>query len=453
MAGIYKAYDIRGIYKENLDEEIIKKIGKAYADILRKELDKDDITIVVGRDMRVSSPSLSQAMIQGITEQGVNVIDVGLVSTPTYYFAVSNLGADGGMQVSASHNPKEYNGVKIVKSKAYPMGYDTGINEVERKVQENDFETSEKKGTVSTQDGMLEKELEFALEHGNLDKIKPLKVVADAANAMGSPYLRALFSKLPNCELVEMNFELDGTFPAHQADPLDDENNADLKEKVKAEGADLGIATDGDGDRIFFIDDKGELVEPAMIRGILAEVVLKDNPGAKICYDIRPGKITYDMITENGGIPIQTRVGHSLIKEQALKEGSPFAGESSGHFFFGYDIGMFEMPMIVTLKILEYISNKGKKFSEITEPLKRYFHSGEINSKVEDKQGTMDKLAEKYSDGKISKLDGVTVEYDDFWFNVRPSNTESLLRLNLEAVSKEVMEAKRDEVLKVIRGE
>lgn len=451
MTQIFKAYDIRGIYPDDLDEVMIYKIGKAYADILMAESKKNDITIVVGQDMRLSSPELTMNLIKGITEQGVNVIDIGLSSTPTFYYGVTFLGVDGGMQVSASHNPKEYNGVKIVRNKALPVGYDNGIDLIEQKVRSNDFMDSSKTGGVTQEKGILEREVAFSLKHGNIQKIKPLKVVADAANSMGALYLTKLFEELP-CELIEMNFNLDGTFPAHEADPFKDENIKDLKKRVIDENADLGIATDGDGDRIFFIDEKGELVEPAIVRGIMAQMVLKENPGAKICYDIRPGRITRDMIVENGGIPSVTKVGHTLIKKQAIDENAVFAGESSGHFFFNTEIGLFEMPMIVTLKFLEEICTTGKSLSEIANPLRKYFHSGEINSKVEDKEAKMNEIAERYKDAKISWLDGVTVEYDNFWFNVRPSNTEPLLRLNLEAISKEVMEQKCAEVLKLIRN-
>jgi len=451
MAQIYKAYDIRGIYPDDLNEEIIFKIGKAYADILKDEIKKDEVTIVVGQDMRVSSPMLTKSLIKGIVGQGVNVIDIGLSSTPTFYYGVTTLGVDGGMQVSASHNPKEYNGVKIVRKKALPVGYDNGIDRIEQKVKTNDFSDSGKKGSVTREKGILDREVEFSLKHANIKKIKSLKIVADPANAMGALYLSKLFKELP-CELITMNFDLDGTFPAHEADPFKEENIIDLKKKVVEEQADLGIATDGDGDRIFFIDEKGQLVEPAILRGIMAKIVLKEQPGARICYDIRPGKITRDMIEEHGGIPSVTKVGHTLIKSQAIQEKAAFAGESSGHFFFNTDIGMFEMPMIVVLKLLEEISSIGKKLSELVDPMRKYFHSGEINSKVEDKEAKMNEIAATYKDGKISWLDGVTVEFNDFWFNVRPSNTEPLLRLNLEAVSKKVMEKRTREVLNIIRS-
>lgn len=450
MAGIYKAYDIRGIYPDQLNEALIEKIGSAYADILKEELGKEKITIAVGRDMRLSSPALTKSIIKGITKQGVNVIDIGLSSTPTFYFGVSYLECDGGMIVSASHNPPEYNGIKIVKARAYPVGYDSGIADIEKRVAIGKFSSSLKKGMVKVREGIVDKEVDYEIKFGDISKIKPLKVVVDTANSMGAPYLEKLFEKLP-CELVKMNFELDGTFPAHPPDPFQKKNVRDLEKKVVEEGADLGIATDGDGDRIFFVDDKGKIVEPAITRGLIAQMVLRKHPGAKIGYDIRPGKITEDMILKAGGKPFVTKVGHSLIKLQSLKEGAEFSGESSGHMFVRTDYGFFETPIIVTVMLLEALSEYGKKFSEILKPLRRYSHSGEINSEVEDKEARMNKLAEKYSDAKISKLDGVTVEYDDWWFNVRPSNTEPLLRLNLEAKTRKLMEEKRDEVLGIIR--
>jgi phosphomannomutase len=440
---IFKAYDIRGIYPNELNEDTAYKIARAYADILKKELKKDNIKVVVGRDMRLSSPSLAEQVIKGFTDQGINVIDVGLVSTPTFYFAVAHYKYDGGIQVSASHNPKEYNGMKIVKAKAYPVSYETGINEIEKKVAENKFSVSKKKGSVSKKDNIIDEEVKSSLNYADIKKIKPFKIVADPANSMGALYLEKLFEKLP-CKLIKMNFKLDGTFPSHQADPFKDENTSDLRKEVIKQKADLGIATDGDGDRIFFIDNKGELVEPGIVRGLLSKLVLKKYPGSRICYDIRPGKITYDMIVENGGIPSITKVGHSLIKAQAIKEGAMFAGESSGHFFLKFEGGFFEVPMIITLMLLEDISSEGKEFSQILMPLKRYFHSGEINLKVQNKEAKLKELAEKFKDAKkISWLDGISIEYDDFWFNVRASNTEPLLRLNLEAKTKKLMEEKK----------
>ncbi|MGM5483586.1 MAG: phosphomannomutase/phosphoglucomutase [Nanobdellota archaeon] len=448
---IYKSYDIRGKYPEKLNEEKIYKIGQAYASILKEELQKDPITIAVAKDMRLSSPSLSKKIIEGIISQGVDVIDLGMISTPTFYFGVSKNNFDGGMMVSASHNPKEYNGVKIVKTKAYPVSYDTGIDKIKELVERNRFEEFEK-GKIETKEGTIEEQVDFALKFKDFSNIKPLKVVIDTANSMGAQYFNELLKNIP-CELIKLNFELDGTFPAHEADPLKKENLEQLKKSVLQNKADLGIASDGDGDRVFFIDDKGKSVEQSIIRGLISKEVLKDNPGAKICYDIRPGKVTKDMIEESGGIPVLTKVGHSLIKKKAIEEGSPFAGESSGHFFVKTDYGFFETPCIITLILLKEISENNEPFSEMIKPYKKYFHSGEINSSVDDKQATMEKIKEKYHDAEINLLDGVTIEYPDYWFNVRPSNTESKLRLNLEAKSKELMEEKRDEVLKTIRND
>ncbi|MBT4722769.1 phosphomannomutase/phosphoglucomutase, partial [Candidatus Falkowbacteria bacterium] len=264
------------------------------------------------------------------------------------------------------------------------------------------------------------------------------------------PMFEKLFAKLP-CELIHINANLDGTFPAHEADPLKEENNKQLQDRVIKEKADLGIALDGDGDRLFLIDNEGKIVDPAIVRGILAKVFLAKNSGAKVCYDIRPGKITEDMIREYGGEPIVTRVGHSLIKEKAREVDAVFAGESSGHFFLKLPFGFFEVPMIVTLKILEELSVSGKTFTDYIKPLQKYFHSGELNFEVDDKQVVFDRLKEKYSDNLQYDFDGMSFEFDDFWFNVRPSNTENKVRLNLEAKTEEIMIKKKNEVSLIIK--
>ncbi|MDP7140851.1 MAG: phosphomannomutase/phosphoglucomutase [Candidatus Woesearchaeota archaeon] len=447
---IFKAYDIRGVYPDDLDEDKAYKIGRAFIKLLKKEdSNKSKLTVVVSRDMRLSSPSLSKEVIKGITDEGADVVDIGLSSTPTFYYAVAKYGYDGGLQVSASHNPKEYNGIKVVRAKAFPVGLENGLDKIKEICLKDNFSEPKEKGNVSKKEDVLPELVQYSLKFYDFP-IKPLKVVADTANSMGALDIEELFKNIP-CELVKMNFELDGTFPAHQADPFQEKNVKDLKKKVVEEEADLGIATDGDGDRIFFVDDKGTLIEPAIIRGIISRVVLGHHPNSKICYDIRPGMITKDMIVENGGTPIVTKVGHSLIKKKAIEEGAEFAGESSGHFFVKTEYGFFETPLIIALIIMDEISKNGS-ISKIVKPLRKYFHSGEINSKVDNKEGIMEKLKEKYSDGKVSTLDGVSVEYDDWWFNVRPSNTESLLRLNLEARTKKRMEEKKKEVLEIIKS-
>jgi len=447
---IYKAYDIRGIYPDELNEELAKKIAQAFAVMRKKELNKEQITLVVGADMRLSSPSLKKQVIEGLFESGVRVIDIDLVSTPTFYFAVSYFGYDGGLMVSASHNPAQYNGIKLVREGAKPFGQGNGMEELQKIVEQNEFVISENKGNIISKEEMLFTQTKEEEKFADLKKIRPMKIVADAANAMGAQYLSELFADLPQIELIKMNFDLDGTFPSHEADPFKDENIADLKKRVLQEKADLGIATDGDGDRIFFIDNKGELVEPSIIRGIMAELFLRDNPGSTICYDIRPGKITRDMIEQNGGVPSVTRVGHSLIKKQMIETGAVFGGESSGHFFVKFPYGVFEAPMVVTLKLLQELSEKNISLADYTEPLKKYFHSGEINFKVADKNAVMQKLKEKFADAEISDLDGLTFEYPDFWFNVRASNTESLLRLNLEGINEELVKEKIVKVSEII---
>ena len=450
---IFKAYDIRGVYPKELNEELVYKIGRAYGLLRQKELGLEKtITVVVGHDMRLSSPALFSELKRGLLDQGINVLNVGLVSTPTYYFTVAHYGYDGGMLISASHNPKEYNGVKIIREHATPVGQGTGMEELRDLVEKTDFVDSGQKGVETAKEGVLEAELDVAKKYSNLQKIKPMKVVLDTANAMGILYLNELFKCLPQIEVIRINDVLDGSFPAHQADPLQDHTLDELKKRVVAEKADLGITTDGDGDRIFFIDNTGKRIKPEIMRGILAQTFLRDNPGATICYDIRPGKITEDMILEAGGKLSVTRVGHSLIKKQMIETGAVFGGESSGHFFVKFPDGVYESPMIATLRFLEVLSESGLSSSEFIKPLDKYFHSGEINFEVEDKVGALQKLKEKYFDAiNISDLDGLTFTYSDFWFNVRPSNTEPLLRLNLEARDRDVMEKKVTEVIDLIK--
>ena len=448
--GIFKAYDIRGVYPDEVNEEMAYRLGRAFAQLIFQETKKADIKIVVSRDMRLSSPQLRESLIKGLTDQGANVVDIGMASTPTFYFGVAKYGYDAGIQVSASHNPKQFNGFKMVRQNAIPVSGETGILDLRDKVIENKFEEVDKKGTVEKKDGVLEEHVKFSLSNSDLTKIKPLKVVIDAANSMGAPMIEKLFEKLP-CELVKLNFELDGTFPAHEADPLKDENNKQLQDKVREVKADLGVALDGDGDRIFFIDNEGKTVEPAIIRGILAQVFLRTNPGAKICYDVRPGKITIDMIKEAGGEPIVTRVGHSLIKEKAREVDAVFAGESSGHFFMKMPFGFYEESSVMILKLLEELSASGKTFAEYTKPLYKYFHSGEINFEVSDKQAVFDKLKEKYGANLQYDFDGLSFTWEDWWFNVRASNTENKVRLNLEATSEALMKEKRDEVAALIK--
>lgn len=448
---IFKAYDIRGIYPEDLHEETAYAVGRAYAALLQSENEGKTLEIVVGNDMRLSGESLKKRLIAGLTDGGMKVVDVGLVSTPTFYFAVGYYGYDGGIEVSASHNPKEYNGFKMVRAKGRPISGDSGIMAIRDMAVAGNFPEPTSKGTVTTKENVLEELVKVQMEGIEVDKLKPFKIMVDTANGMGALDVDAMFQDLPG-EIVKINWELDGSFPNHEADPLKEENLVQLQTAVKEHQADLGIAVDGDADRYFFVDNHGEPVRQEILRGIMAQIAIKENPGATVCYDIRPGKITKDLIEEVGGRAVVTKVGHSLIKETMLKEDAVFGGESSGHYFYRFDYGTFEAPVVLLMKFLVYLAKQNKSLADIIKPYMKYYHSGEINSVVDDAQAKMAELKEKYSDAEISTLDGVTVTYDDYWFNVRASNTEPKLRLNLEAISPEIMAEKRDEVLAVIRS-
>lgn len=447
---IFKSYDIRGVYPEELNEEMVRHIGAAYAQMIRQETGIARPKIVVGGDMRISTPSLKKALITGLILHGVEVVDVGLVSTPTFYFAVAFYKYDGGVQVSASHNPKQYNGLKMVRAGAAPIGKGNGMEEIER-LSHLQLPPTVPPGEVSSRKGILEDLMKAEVSDVKVSDIKPLTVVVDGANAMGSLDLEAIFHGLP-VKLVKLNFELDGNFPSHPADPLDPENLEQLSAAVVEHQADLGIAPDGDGDRYFFLDEKGVVIRQEILRGIMAQIALKEHPGATVCYDIRPGKITKDLIEQAGGKAIVTRVGHSHIKKAMLDAGAVFGGESSGHYFYQFPFGTFEAPAPLVLKFLVWVSQQDKPLSEAMRLYReKYSHSGEINSKVADVRAALARIKEKYADANISDLDGLSIEYPDFWFNVRGSNTEPLIRLNLEATSQQLMEEKRDEALEIIR--
>ncbi len=449
---IFKAYDIRGIYGTDFDNEMAYLLGLAYVELRKNDPDYSfgKMQIAVAMDMRISSPALKDNLVRGLTDAGAEVIYLGIISTPTFYFAVSKYNYQGGIMISASHNPKEWNGFKMVRAKSEPISGETGINFIKEQIITNHFLPAAEKGQVLINDSALEDELNYTWSLLDLSKLKKFKIVADSANGMGATYLEKILH-LTTGEASALNFKLDGTFPAHEADPLKEENLAELKNAIINQRADLGIATDGDGDRIFFVDDKGETINPAIIRGLLAQSFLMDKPGAKIGYDVRPGKITPDLIIAAGGIPVITRVGHSLIKEQMIKEGIYFAGESSGHFYFNSPVGCFEFPSLMILKLLLLFSASDLPISEQIKPYNKYFLSGEINKSVNSKEAVFAAIEEKYADAKINKLDGVSVEYPDFWFNVRGSNTEPKIRLNLEATSQKLMTEKRDEVLELIK--
>lgn len=450
---IFKAYDIRGIYGQDFDETLAYKLGLAFTELRKNDPDYipgKKMKIAIGADMRLSSPALKESLLRGIIASGADAVDLGTVSTPTLYFSVGNNNYDGGLMISASHNPKEWNGFKLVRAKGLPISGESGINWLKERIRENNFSAATQPGEVISNTETLEQEISYALSFSKTKRLRPLKIVVDAANGMGSTYLKPLLSSLP-VKFIPLNFELDGTFPAHEADPLKEENMKQLCRAVIDQGADLGIATDGDGDRVFFVDNLGKIINQAIIRGLLAQLFLRNKPGVKIGYDVRPGKITVDLIRSAGGLPVVTRVGHSLIKEQMEKENIFFAGESSGHFYLKGRAGCFEYPSVMVVILLEYFSSLNTSISNHLDQFNKYFHSGEINRDVSDAEAVFKSITEKFSDAHLNRLDGISVEYPDFWFNVRASNTEAKMRLNLEAISPEIMTKRRDEILEMIK--
>ena len=433
--GIFKAYDIRGIYvaratrPDELDEELARKIGRATAQFLRAE------RMVISRDMRLSSPSLLEAATHGITEAGCDAVDIGLSSTPANYFAIAACGFDGGLQVTASHNPKEYNGFKVSGHEARPISEETGLPEIEKIVIEGKFKPPAKKGSVDKKDIRQDYKshvLRFA------EETTPLKIVIDAANGMGGLEIPLIFDQLP-CEIIPLYFELDGTFPNHEANPLKYENLQDLQAKVREVGADFGVALDGDCDRCAYVDERGEIISSDLITALIAREVLAKEPGAKIIYDVRSSWAVKEEIERAGGIPEKGRVGHSFMKAALREKSAAFAGELSGHYYFR-DNFYCDSASIGLIKVLNLLSKIKKPVSEIIAPLNRYFATGEINFEVENKAAMIEEVARRFSDGKQDFLDGITVEYEDWWFNVRESHTEALLRLNLEGKTQELME-------------
>ncbi len=445
---VFKAYDVRGIYPTELDEAGAEAIGRAYVEQFEPR------RIAVGRDMRVSSAAMQAAVMRGAASAGAHVLDLGLVGTEMVYFAVGSLGLEGGAMVTASHNPKEYAGMKLVRRGALPVGGESGLLDVrDRAMSGSDtagtrFRTCPE-GTVEQYDiwpAYVDRVLSFV----EVAAIKPLKVVIDSANGMAGTMLPPVLERLP-IETVRCYFEPDGSFPNHEPNPLLPENREFIVGKTLDEGADLGVAFDGDGDRCFFVDDTGEFVPGDFVTALFAESVLEKEPGAKIIYDVRASRAVPDTIERDGGTALMNRVGHAFIKARMRKEDAAFAGEISGHYYFR-DFSQADSGVVPFLLMLELISKRGR-LSEILAPLRsRYFITGELNTPVPDVALKLQELKERYADGHISHLDGISVDFDDWHFNVRPSNTEPLLRLNLEATSEELMQRKRDEVLEVIRS-
>ena len=441
---IFHAYDVRGIYGENMTDDVAYRIGRAAAQYLQVP------EIAVGRDMRLSSPQLAAALIRGITDQGVNAIDLGMTTTDGLYFAVGKFNFPAGVMITASHNPAQYNGMKFCRAQAFPISLESGLSDIRDLAVSGKFAEPASKGQVIKRD-ITDDYVKHALSFIDVSRIRPLKVVIDAGNGMAGLIMPKVFQHLP-CELVPLYFELDGNFPHHPASPIEPENMVDVQKKVREVGADLGAAFDGDADRMFPVDEHGDLVDGSKVIAAVSNSLLQKFPGSTILYNLIVSKSVPELINKLGGKAIRTRVGHSYIKAEMRQNNAIFGGEHSGHFYFR-DNWFADSGLITLLILLELVSVENKPLSEILKPLDHGFRSGEINSTIADAQGKMHALEEHFGKNakSVDHLDGVTLDFGDWWFNVRPSNTEPLLRLNLEANSRELMEQKRDEVLAFIR--
>lgn len=443
---VFKAYDIRGVVPDELDPELARRVGAAFADFARAP------RVLVGRDMRPSGPALVEAFAEGVTSRGVDVVLLGLVSTDELYYASGALGAPGAM-FTASHNPARYNGIKLCLAGAEPVGVETGLAEIRAAVEKGDLPPAAVPGRVSEQDVLAAyaAKVRSFVEH---EELRPLKVIADVANGMGGLVVPAVFEGLP-FSLEVLYPELDGNFPNHPADPIQPENLRDLQERVLATGADVGLAFDGDADRCFLVDDKAQPLPGSTTTAIVAKAMLEKYPGSTVLYNLICSKAVPEVIRENGGVPVVTRVGHSFIKAVMAETGAVFGGEHSGHYYFR-DNYRADSGSIAAVVALGVISKAGVPLSELRKPFERYAGSGEINTEVKDPSATVEAVARyyqaKHPEASQSRLDGVTVDFGDWWFNVRPSNTEPLVRLNVEAADRQSCERHTAEVLALIRG-
>jgi phosphomannomutase len=441
---IFKAYDVRGLYPTEIDEAGAYAIGRAFVEQF------DARRIAVGRDMRVSSPSIAAAVRDGAADGGAEVLDLGLVGTEMVYFAVGELGLDGGIAVTASHNPKQYAGMKIVRAGALPVGGESGLLDVRDRALANTWRDA-RRGEIRDEDiwsAFVDRVLSFV----DVDSLRPLRIVIDAANGMAGTMLPPVLARLPMLDVDRCYFEPDGTFPNHEPNPLLPENREFIIDRTTGAGADFGVAYDGDADRCFFVDDTGEFVPGDFTTALFAQSILAREPGGKVIYDVRASWAVPEAITAAGGVPLINRVGHAFIKQRMREVGAVFAGEVSAHYYFR-DFSQADSGVVPFLLMCDLVSRRGK-LSEVLRPYRdRYFITGEINTPVADVGSTLARLQERFGpQGVVSHLDGLSVEADAWHFNVRPSNTEPLLRLNLEARSRELMDAKRDEVLAVIQG-
>jgi len=449
---IFKAYDVRGLYGEDMDGETAYLVGRGFARVLSdlREKPTSELRVGLGRDMRLQAPEMAGRLADGLMAEGCEVLDAGMVGTEMLYFLVGSRDLDGGAMVTASHNPKAYTGVKLVREGALALSGDAGIQDIRRKIEAG---LPDAPGGGSTSDVDIYPDFQaHAMSFIDPERVRPLRIVLDGGNGMAGPMAGPLLERLP-IETIETYWKPDGNFPDHEPNPLLPENRQFVIDRVLSEGADLGIAWDGDADRCFFIDDQGEFVDGDFLTALLAKQVLRKEPGATILYDVRASRAVPDIVAEHGGSAQINRVGHAFFKIAMREHGGAFGGEVSGHYYF-HDFYSADSGTVPALLVLELLSVEDKPLSELVGDLRsRYFISGEINSEVADQEAKMRALAERYADAEIGWLDGVSVDYDDWHFNVRPSNTEPLLRLNLESlVSREHMERKRDEVLSFIRA-
>ena len=443
LSRIFKAYDVRGVVPDDLDIALVRDIGAAFAQIT------DGRAILIGRDCRLSSPDFAAALAEGVTSQGSDAIDLGLASTDLLYFASGSQDLPGIM-ITASHNPKEYNGLKFCQPGARPVGEDTGLRDVRALVEAGIEPTPGPRGSIHQRD-LLDAYVDHVLRFVDVDAMRRLTVVVDTANGMGGLVVPAVFARLP-ITAHYLFAELDGTFPNHPADPLNPENQRDLKAAVLEHSADVGLAFDGDADRVFLVDEHAEDVSGSLLTALVAASMLRKEPGAKIVHNLICSWIVPETIRANGGEPIRTRVGHSFIKQVMADTGAVFGGEHSGHYYFRENYRA-DSGLIAAVVALGDLSASGGSLSTLLAPYRKYWDSGEINSVVSDQQGKIEELAGILADGKQDRLDGLTVEFLDWWCNVRPSNTEPLLRLNIEARSKELLDERTAALLAVIREE
>lgn len=448
FAHIFKAYDIRGLVDVEIDADFSFATGVAFARFL--QIEREPGTIVIGEDMRPSSPILADAFSAGVASMGMDVIRIGLASTDMLYFASGKLGFPGAM-FTASHNPAEYNGIKLCLSGARPIGKESGLLTIEKFVREGSPIALRNVG-VEKQRNMLDEYVDHLLTLVEVGKIRPLKIVVDAGNGMAGHTAPAIFSRL-SCELIPMYFELDGTFPNHEANPLDENTLIDLKKSIKDNKADLGLAFDGDADRCFLVDENAVAVNPSALTALIAHRELGKHPGSTIIYNLISSRTVQEVINENGGIGLRSRVGHSYIKQMMAESGAIFGGEHSGHFYFK-EFWRADSGALAALHAIAALGESSKTMSELLAPYNRYISSGEINSKVQDTKAATELVEKSYQSHNVAidYLDGLTVSADSWWFNLRPSNTEPLLRLNVEASTQAQMESVRDEVLALIRG-